>query len=141
MSVSSTVARTASQIASKLGERRMRLVAVLNKHVTNPIVLLWAGRVAGMAVVEHVGRRSGRHYRTPVMANVSGEGFWVVLNYGAGSDWVTNVLAAQGASIRHRGRQRRLEDIRVEPASHSHAPLPDRFDDEREVLSAILRDA
>ncbi|MFT4395612.1 nitroreductase family deazaflavin-dependent oxidoreductase [Gordonia lacunae] len=141
MAVSPTVARAASQIASMLGERRMRLVATLNKHVTNPIVLLWAGRVAGMAVVEHVGRRSGRRYRTPVMAIVSGQRFWVVLNYGAGSDWVTNVLAAQGASIRHRGRQRRLEDVRVEPASRSSVPLPDRFDDEREVLSAILRDA
>ena len=141
MAMSSTVARTASRIASMMGERRMRLIAVLNKHVTNRVVLLWAGRVPGMAVVEHEGRRSGRSYRTPVMALVSGQRFWVVLNYGAGSDWVANVLAADGASIRHRGRQRRIGDVRVLPAPRSGAPLPDSLDDDRKVLCATMRDA
>ncbi|WP_374610612.1 nitroreductase family deazaflavin-dependent oxidoreductase [Gordonia sp. (in: high G+C Gram-positive bacteria)] len=141
MTVSSTVARTASQIASMLGERRMRLVAVLNKHATNRIVLLWVGRVPGMAVIEHDGRRSGRRYRTPVMALASGRDFWVVLNYGAGSDWVANVLAARGASIRHRGRRCQIGDVRVLPASRSGAPLPDSLDDDRKVLCASIRDA
>ncbi|EON34548.1 hypothetical protein GTC6_03035 [Gordonia terrae C-6] len=141
MALSSAVARTASRIASLLGQRRMRLVAVLNKYVTNPVVRLWAGRVPGMAVIEHVGRRSGRRYRTPVMAVVSDHRFWVVLNYGTGSDWVANVTAAHEATVRHRGRRHRIENVRVEPASLSAIPLPDRLDADRKVLCATMRDA
>jgi hypothetical protein len=70
----------------------------------------------------------------------SGRDSWVVLNYGAGSDWVANVLAAQGASIRHRGRRRQIGDVRVLPASRSGAPLPDSLDDDRKVLCAVMRD-
>ena len=84
------------------------------------------------AVAAAIGRRSWRWRR--------GRDFWVVLNYGAGSDWVANVLAAQGASIRHRGRRCQIGDVRVLPASRSGAPLPDSLDDDRKVLCATMRD-
>ncbi|WP_439032921.1 nitroreductase family deazaflavin-dependent oxidoreductase [Gordonia terrae] len=127
-----------SGLASVLGAGRMRAIARVNKRVTNPIVAGWAGRSSHMAVVEHVGRRSGRRYRTPVMVFVSGTTLRVVLNYGARSDWVRNVLAAQGAGVRHRGRRYRLIRPRVQPIAASGVPLSVRSDDNRFVLRGTL---
>jgi deazaflavin-dependent oxidoreductase (nitroreductase family) len=55
-------------------------------------------------VVEHRGRRSGRTFRTPVVARPTGDGFVVPLPHGAGTDWCRNVRAAGGCTIRWRGR-------------------------------------
>ena len=77
----------------------MRLVARLNKFVTNPVQKVWAPRLRRMAIIEHRGRRSGKVYQTPVMAFVGNGSLCVVLNYGAGSDWVRNVLAADAATV------------------------------------------
>ena len=41
-------------------------LARFNKVVTNPIQRRYAGRIPPFAIVEHVGRKSGRQYRTPV---------------------------------------------------------------------------
>ena len=45
-----------------------RAFARFNRRVANPVVRLVAGRLPPLAVVTHTGRRSGRSYRTPVMA-------------------------------------------------------------------------
>ncbi|WP_232006281.1 nitroreductase family deazaflavin-dependent oxidoreductase [Mycobacterium sp. 852013-50091_SCH5140682] len=72
----------------------MRILARFNKYVTNPVQRMWAPYLPYMAVIEHVGRKSGAGYRTPVMAFVDNSAITVVLNYGAHSDWVRNVEAA-----------------------------------------------
>src|SRR5688572_11665767 len=54
------------------------------------------------AVVEHVGRRSGRHFATPVAARRVAGGFVVSLAFGADADWHRNLLAAEGGTIRWR---------------------------------------
>jgi deazaflavin-dependent oxidoreductase (nitroreductase family) len=59
-------------------------------------------------VVEHRGRRSGRRYRTPVLALPVDGGYVVSLFYGADRDWVRNVLAAGGCTLRCNGRQPQL---------------------------------
>ena len=41
-------------------------VAHFNKRVTNRVTRHIAGWMPGFAIVTHVGRRSGRTYRTPV---------------------------------------------------------------------------
>ena len=41
-------------------------LARFNRHVTNPIQRMWAGWAPSFAIIEHVGRRSGKRYRTPV---------------------------------------------------------------------------
>jgi deazaflavin-dependent oxidoreductase (nitroreductase family) len=56
------------------------------------------------SVVEHRGRRSGREYRTPVGVREAADAFLVLLPYGPGTDWVRNVRAAGGATVRHDGR-------------------------------------
>jgi deazaflavin-dependent oxidoreductase (nitroreductase family) len=79
-------------------------VARFNRIATNRVALPVAGRVPGWAIIEHVGRRSGRRYRTPVSAFRSGSALTVALTYGADSDWVKNVLAAGRCGARLRSR-------------------------------------
>ena len=87
-------------------------LARFNRVVTNRIARRVAGRAPGFAIVEHVGRRSGRTYRTPVNIFRHGEDRYVIaLTYGRDSQWVRNVLAAGGAEVVTRGRRMRL----VEP--------------------------
>jgi deazaflavin-dependent oxidoreductase (nitroreductase family) len=76
-----------------------------NRDVMNRRQLRTAGQ-AGVdySVVVHVGRRSGRTYRTPVGAVPADDGFVVGLPYGPGTDWVRNVVAAGGATVEHDGR-------------------------------------
>ncbi|HUZ51061.1 MAG TPA: nitroreductase family deazaflavin-dependent oxidoreductase [Streptosporangiaceae bacterium] len=53
--------------------------------------------------IRHVGRRSGRTYTTPVSARRSGDLVLIALTFGNQSDWVRNVRAAGGGSIRIEG--------------------------------------
>jgi deazaflavin-dependent oxidoreductase (nitroreductase family) len=52
-----------------------------------------------VAVVRHVGRRSGRSYETPVTAVAHDEVFMIALPYGERTDWLQNVLAAGSAVL------------------------------------------
>jgi deazaflavin-dependent oxidoreductase (nitroreductase family) len=80
-----------------------RALARFNKRVTNPIQSTYAPHLRPWAVVTHVGRRSGRTYRTPVLAFRSGTTLAVVLFYGTEADWIRNVLAAGHATITRGG--------------------------------------
>jgi deazaflavin-dependent oxidoreductase (nitroreductase family) len=71
-----------------------------NRSVTNPRVLRTAGTAGEQtSVVEHVGRKSGKTYQTPVDFVPSKTGFLVALPYGTQADWVRNVLAAGSATV------------------------------------------
>jgi deazaflavin-dependent oxidoreductase (nitroreductase family) len=79
-------------------------VARFNKHVTNHITRHIAGWLPGFAIVTHVGRRSGKTYRTPVNVFRDGGRFVFALTYGRDSDWVRNVVAAGSCALETRGR-------------------------------------
>lgn len=80
-------------------------LARLNRRVTNPVQLLWAPHLPPFAVIEHIGRRSGRRYRTPVLAWDVDDAIVVVLFYGSDRDWVRNLEVA-GAGVVTRARRR-----------------------------------
>jgi deazaflavin-dependent oxidoreductase (nitroreductase family) len=120
--LATSIAALAARITSLLGPRGMRVVALFNKHVNNPLQRLWAPRLPYMAIIEHEGRTSRKGYRTPVMAFVEDGAISVVLNYGTGSDWVRNVRAAGSAGVVHRGRRYRLTDPRVIPIGSTDLP-------------------
>ena len=61
----------------------------------------------------HRGRRSGRPYRTPVLAFRLDDGYVVVLFYGADRDWVRNVLAAGSCTLQRGGRRVELTNPRM----------------------------
>jgi deazaflavin-dependent oxidoreductase (nitroreductase family) len=75
-----------------------------NKAVTNPAMMRMAGRTNWYAtVVRHVGRRSGKPYATPVVAEPAGDHLYIPLPYGIHVDWCDNVLAAGGCVVERRG--------------------------------------
>lgn len=105
-------------------------LARFNRRVTNPIQRLWAGRLPLFGIVEHVGRRSGALYRTPVSAfsaEVDGRpAVAIMLTYGPDRDWLKNLIAANGGRMRRNGKTFGVTDPRVltraEAAAHVTGP-------------------
>ena len=91
-------------------EPGLALIRRMNKAVFNPSALATAGEAgSATSVVEHVGRRSGSTYRTPIGVVESDAGYLVTLPYGTTADWVKNVLAAGAANLVHDGATIRVE--------------------------------
>ena len=78
-------------------------------------------------MVAHVGRTSGRTYRTPVTPIPAGDGYAIALPYGEQTDWVRNVLAAGSATIRLDGEDVPVIEPRVVPLGE-HAASFGTFD-------------
>ena len=79
-----------------------------------PFVLRNAGTAGNsVSVVRHVGRTSGSAYETPVTAVPTDDGFVIALPYGAGTDWVENVLAADSAELVNDGTTYRVDQPEV----------------------------
>ena len=74
---------------------------------------LAGGARSPLALVRHVGRRSGRVYATPVAVHRQGRLFFVPLTYGPAADWCRNVLAAGTCSMRLHGAELRLVEPRL----------------------------
>ncbi|GFG63378.1 hypothetical protein MKUB_08680 [Mycobacterium kubicae] len=92
-------------------------LARFNRRVTNPVQRLWAGWLPPFGIVEHVGRRSGKQYRTPVnvfTTNVNGTpGVAIMLTYGPDRDWLKNLKAASGGRLRRNGKSMGIAEPRV----------------------------
>lgn len=83
---------------------RKRWVAAFNRIFLNRITALFAAQLPGFGILTHVGRKSGRAYRTPVNVFRVPDGFLIALTYGRDSEWVKNVLAAKRCQLETRGR-------------------------------------
>jgi deazaflavin-dependent oxidoreductase (nitroreductase family) len=105
-----------------------RIMRRLNRAFTNPLMRPLAGLLPPLAVVHHAGRKSGRAYRTPVLALPVEGGFVTPLPYGTDTDWCRNVVAAGGCEIERLGRQVGLDNPHILDAE---AALP--------LLPALLR--
>lgn len=92
----------------------------VNKRVFNPLSL----RGDRYQVIRHVGRSSGRSYRTPLEAVPVADGYVITLVYGSRSDWVQNVLAAGAAELEVDGRVVGLADPELLTADEAFARLP-----------------
>lgn len=103
-------------------------LARFNTRVTNRLTRRVAGRLPGFGIVSHVGRRSGRVYRTPVNVFRDGERYVFALTYGPDADWVRNVLAAGRCGLETGGRTVELRDPErfTDPTRHV-VPLPVRW--------------
>lgn len=98
-----------------------------NKRLLNPVMLQLAGRPHWYAArLEHVGRRSGRSYATPVVASAVPGGFLVPLPYGQDVDWLCNVQAAQGGVLMVQGLRYTLTEPEVLRSSQIYPDLPHR---------------
>ena len=77
---------------------RKRWLAKINIAFTNRITGLFAGWLPCFGILSHVGRKSGKIYRTPVNVfrtsnSRTSNGFAIALTYSSQSEWVKNVLA------------------------------------------------
>jgi deazaflavin-dependent oxidoreductase (nitroreductase family) len=88
-------------------------LARFNRHVTNPIQRLWAGWAPTFGILEHVGRKSGKPYRTPLTVFPTDEGVAILLTYGPNRDWLKNLVAAGGGRMRRYGKTFTVADPRV----------------------------
>lgn len=89
----------------------------------NPLMRPLAGRVPGIAVVIHRGRKSGTEYRTVVTPYIEGDVLATTLIHGK-TNWVKNVLAAGEADVRLSGRDLHIVNPRIVPVGSDGAGLP-----------------
>jgi len=85
----------------------------VNRALTNPLMGLFAGHIPPFAIVHHVGRRSGRRYRTPVVAFPTGRGYVTPLPYGTDTDWCLNVLHASHCTLETAGQRIEMNHLRI----------------------------
>src|SRR6266852_811454 len=106
---------------------RKRWVTAFNLAVTNRITSRFAARLPGFGILIHVGRQSGRAYRTPVNVFRAPEGFLIALTYGRESEWVKNVVAAAGCQLETRCVQYQLSaPTIVHDPTRRRFPIPVR---------------
>jgi deazaflavin-dependent oxidoreductase (nitroreductase family) len=80
-------------------------IRVFNKYVTNKILIHIAGRDFGhFAILSHVGRKSGKLYRIPIIAEPIKDGFVIAMTYGKKVDWYENILAKGSCSLKWKNR-------------------------------------
>ena len=105
----------------------IRAVRGFSRSVVNPRMLKTAGTPGAYAsVVEHIGRRTGRPYRTPVVAEPTDDGFVIALPYGTTSNWVKNVLAADSATIVHEGATHTVDRVELVPMAEVEEWFPEK---------------
>ncbi len=104
-------------------------IRVLNKHVTNKILIPVSGKDLGMfAILTHTGRKSGKLYQIPIIVVPVENGFVIALTYGKKTDWYENVKAKGGCSLRWKRQEVALTNPEfIDPALALQAfPAPFR---------------
>ncbi|WP_051179244.1 nitroreductase/quinone reductase family protein [Nocardia concava] len=85
--------------------RKRAVVTVFQRYLLNPVVrlLFRSGFVPfGYALVETVGRRTGRRYRTPVGNGLEGDAFWIIAEHGYRAGYVRNLIAEPAVRVKLR---------------------------------------
>jgi len=90
-----------------------RAVAQFNRRVTNPVARSLTPWLPCLGTLEHTGRKSGRHYRTPLLVFKTRDGFVILIGYGPETDWVKNVLAGGPTVLHKRGNALALGGPRI----------------------------
>lgn len=96
----------------------------VNRVFTNPILSRVAWLVPPMAMVHHAGRKSGKRYRTPVVAFSTASGFVIPLTYGRDVDWAQNLLHDDGCELVQLGQRHKLSHPRIVDRDAAYPHLP-----------------
>jgi len=96
----------------------------VNRVFTNPLMGTFAWLVPPLAVVHHVGRKSGKAYRSPVVAFRSAAGFVIPMTYGRDVDWARNIVKAHGCEVEQMGRRLMLSNPRIVGFKAAEPHLP-----------------
>ncbi len=89
----------------------------------NPVVKPLAGKVPGLSVIKHRGRRSGADYEAVVTAYRNDSQLAIVLGHGK-TDWAKNVLAAGQAEVTMSRDQIHIVNPRIVPNGDGVDVLP-----------------
>jgi deazaflavin-dependent oxidoreductase (nitroreductase family) len=107
------------------------------KYILNPLTRRMARSVFGpFSIVQHVGRKSGKVYETPIIVSPVNGGFVIELTYGHDVDWHKNVLAAGGCTLIWHGKRyviNKIEPLDTETGLASFPPP------QRSVLRLLKR--
>src|SRR5258705_9519599 len=95
-----------------------------NRIVTTPILGTLAWLVPPFAVIHHVGRKTGRAYRTPVVAFDSDAGIVIPMTYGRDVDWARNIVRARKCELERVGRRVALRNPRIVDFDGARRRLP-----------------
>ncbi|GIW44079.1 MAG: hypothetical protein KatS3mg077_1361 [Candidatus Binatia bacterium] len=101
-----------------------RFMRRVNRVFTNPIMRTFAWVVPPLAIVHHTGRKTGRTYRTPVVAFRTPKGFVIPLTYGRDVDWAQNLLKARRGTVEQLGRKYELVNPRIVDRDEAYPWLP-----------------
>ena len=118
-----------------------RWLARINKRIFNPVEI----RRGVRPVLIHVGRSSGKTYRTPLDAHSFPDGYVFIPMYGPRTDWLKNVLVAGAARLLLGGEEIELESPRmvrkkdVWPLLLSTTKTPPGISGESELLRMDVR--
>jgi deazaflavin-dependent oxidoreductase (nitroreductase family) len=102
-----------------------RFMRRVNRAFTNRLMRPVARLVPPLALVHHQGRKTGRPYRSPVLAFPVEGGILTPLPYGTDTDWVLNLLAAGGGRLEASGRQIGVGNPRVVDPEEALTLVPD----------------
>jgi deazaflavin-dependent oxidoreductase (nitroreductase family) len=101
-------------------ERSLQMAVRGNRIARKMAGTRYASRLnSGVALLTHVGRRSGRVYATPVSARPLGDGFVMPLAFGAEVDWYRNVRASGSCTLRWLGHEYALERPELIPIAEA----------------------
>jgi len=130
--------------ASNRVTRRIFLdfVRLFNKYIFNRITLWLAKRGKGpYSIITHIGRRSERIYKTPVLATYIDEFIYIPLPYGDHVDWLLNILKHNGCKILWKGTEITASDPEVMESETVLSSLPEGRRDlfERFEVEKLLR--
>jgi deazaflavin-dependent oxidoreductase (nitroreductase family) len=83
-----------------------RVVLWVQRHVVNPLARPVAGRIGSYALLETVGRKSGRPVQNPVGDGLRGDAFWIIAERGRKASYVRNMAANPRVRVKTHGRWR-----------------------------------
>ncbi|MBO0879526.1 MAG: nitroreductase family deazaflavin-dependent oxidoreductase [Mycobacterium sp.] len=115
---------------------RERFLWVLKNTLNRVTVRLAGTRFGPFSLVRHVGRKSGKRYKTPVILAAVPEGFVAELTYGENVDWYRNIVAAGGCEVVHRGAAYRVYAVERCDAKSGRSAFPPL---QRQILRVARR--
>ena len=101
-----------------------RFMRSVNRVFTNPLLGMFAWLVPPLAVVHHVGRKTGRTYRSPVVAFRNSTGMVIPMTYGRDVDWARNIVQAKRCEVERLGRRVPLRNPRIVGFDRASERLP-----------------
>lgn len=114
--------------ASETSARRRigDFIRQFNKFLVNKLTL-WLARhgIGPFSIIQHIGRKSGHAYHTPVLATYVEQFIIIPLSYGDHVDWLQNILAQQGCQIFHNNQQFTAIHPEIIPGDTALSHLPE----------------